>query len=133
MLAAACASSNNQSDSPVTVQIAAVDQPSNVFYFAGPIALRFQVVVNNPTDETLTLRRLDLQTAGSGAFILHSSSPMNVTIPPKQTTAMTISVWGRALGGYLHSNEPVILRSTVFFNGPRGSFVKINQGMMQPE
>jgi len=133
VFAAACASSGNRSDSPpVTVQVTPLNERSDVYYFSGPIALQFQVAVANPTNETLTLRRLELQTFGSGAFVLRSSSPMNVTVKPKGTTTVTISVWGRALGGFLHSNEPVSLRTTAYFDGAHGAFVKISQEMLQP-
>lgn len=131
---AACASTpRNDSSSPVAVQITPLNQSADIFYFPGPISLQYQVAVSNPTDDTLTLRRLDLQSSGSGAYVIHTSSPLNVTIKPNGTTAVTVSTWGRSLGGFLHQNEPVILRATAYFNGPRGAFVKIIQGMQQPE
>ena len=131
---AACASSQSRPDAPpVTVQLAPLNQMSNIFYFAGPINLQYQLSIANPSDEPLHLRRLDLQTSGSGAYVLHNSSPMNVSIPPKSTATVTIAVWGRALGGYLHSSEPVTLRWMSYFDSPKGSFVKVEQGIQTPE
>lgn len=133
-LAAACSSTpRNDSSSPVAVQITPLNQSADVFYFPGPISLQYQIAVSNPTDNTLTLRRLDLQSSGSGAYVVHTSSPLNVTIKPKGTTSVTVSTWGRSLGGFLHQSEPVILRATAYFNSPNGAFVKIIQGMQQPE
>jgi hypothetical protein len=130
LLAAGCASTPTESSGPpVTVQIAQMNSASNVFYFPGPVNIQYQVTVTNPTDQAVTMRRLDLRTEGTGAYVLRTSgSPMNVKIAPKSTATFMISAWGRALGGYIASTEPVTLFATAYFDAPGGGFVKIVHG-----
>lgn len=135
LLAAACGSSGNRPDAPaVTVQLTPVNQSSDIFYFPGPISLQYQVSIANPSDEPLTLRRMDLHTEGSGAYFLRTSStPMDVTVRPRSTATFGISAWGRSPGGYLRSTEPVTLRTTSYFGSPKGDFVRINTQMIEPQ
>jgi non-ribosomal peptide synthetase component F len=129
VLLAACASTPQDSGPPVTVQLAQTSGSPNVFYFAGPVNIQYQVTVNNPTDQAVTLRRLDLRTEGAGAYVLRTSgSPMNVKVAPKSNAQFTVSAWGRALGGYIASTEPVTLFATAYFDAPAGPFVKLIHG-----
>src|SRR5205823_4822058 len=82
LLLAACASSQQDSSGPpVTVQLAQLNGTSNIFYYPGPVNVQYQVAVNNPTDQQITLRRLDLRTEGFGAYALRTTgTPMNVKI-----------------------------------------------------
>ena len=134
LLLAACASSQHDSGSPVTIQLAQLNGTSNVFYFPGPVNVQYQVAVNNPTDQEITLRRLDLRTEGSGAYALRTTgSPMNVKIAPKSSATFTVSAWGQARGGYIASTEPVTLFATAYFDSPSGQFVKlVHENAWQP-
>jgi len=127
---AACASTPSESGPPVTVQIQQLNGSSNIFYFPGPVNVQYQVEVNNPTDQAVTLRRLDLRTEGGiGAYALRTSgSPMNVKIAPKSTATFTVSAWGQSRGGYMASTEPVTLYATAYFDGPGGGFIKLVHG-----
>jgi hypothetical protein len=58
-LFAACASSQQSSGPPVTVQLTQLGGSSNIFYFPGPVNVQYEVAVNNPTDQAITMRRLD--------------------------------------------------------------------------
>lgn len=132
LLLAGCASSK-QSGPNVTVQLAQLNSSSNVFYFAGPVNIEYQLAITNPTNQPLTLTRLDLQTIGSGAYFLRNSgTPMNLKVAPNATTSYTISVWGQSRGGYLASGEPVTIRGTAFFQGPSGSFVRLFNQNISP-
>ena len=124
LLLAACASSTQSSGPNVTIQLEQLNSANDIFYFRGPVNIQYRVVITNPTNQALTLTRLDLQTLGSGAYSLRTNStPMNLKVAPNATTAYQISVWGYARGGYLSSTEPVTVRGTAYFNGPSGSFV----------
>jgi hypothetical protein len=133
LLAAACASQQD-SGSPVTVQLTQVGGPANVFYYPGPVNVQYEVAVTNPTNQQIALRRLDLRTEGPGAYALRTSgSPMNVKIAPKSSATFTVSAWGQARGGYIASTEPVSLYATAYFDGPSGTFVKlIHENAWQP-
>jgi hypothetical protein len=130
----ACASSQQSSGPPVTVQLTQLGGSSNIFYFPGPVNVQFQVAVNNPTNQEVTLRRLDLRTEGSGAYALRTSgTPMNVKIAPKSSATFTVSAWGQARGGYIASTEPVSLFATAYLDGPGGAFVKlVHENAWQP-
>lgn len=125
----ACGSSNLSSSNSgpnVTVHLEQVAGPPDVFYFSGPINIQYQLTINNPTNQELTLSRLDLQTLGPGAYSLRTeATPMKLKVAPNASSSYLISVWGRARGGYLASGEPVTLRGTAYFQGPSGGFVRI--------
>jgi len=124
----ACGSSNLSSNSGpnVNVHLAQVNTAPDIFYFSGPVNIQYQLSIANPTSDPLTLTRLDLETVGPGAYSLRTAAtPMNLKVPPNSTASYTISVWGRARGGYLTADEPVTLRATAFFKGTSGSFVRL--------
>ncbi len=128
----ACASSQQGAGPPVSVHIAPVETSSDLFYFPGPIGLRYGVEVSNPSNEPVTLRRLDLHSFGGGAYALRANStPMNVRVPAGASKTFSISTWGRARGGYLSAGEPVVLQGTAYFDSPKGPFVKLFQENVQ--
>ncbi|HJT16200.1 MAG TPA: hypothetical protein VJ853_02375 [Thermoanaerobaculia bacterium] len=134
ILLAGCASTPRSGGPPVTVAIQQVNAVNNVFYYRGPVNVQFRVGVTNPTNEPLTLTRLDLQTIGPGAYSVRANgTPMNLRVAPNSTTVYTVSVWGYARGGYLASTEPVTLRGTAYFQGASsGSFIKMfNENISQ--
>lgn len=129
---AGCASQQD-SGPPVTVHLTPLDTVSDLFYFPGPIGLRYGITVSNPTNEPVTLRRLDLNTVGTGAYFLRSgSTPMNVKVAPNSSATFSISTWGRARGGYLSASEPVTIQGRAYFDGPNGPFVKLFQQNIMP-
>jgi hypothetical protein len=131
----ACASSNQSSNGPnVSIQLGQVAQANDVFYFRGPVNIQYQVSINNPTNEELTLTRLDLQTIGPGAYSLRANgTPMNLKVPPNSTAQYLISVWGYSSGGYLRSSEPVTIRGTAYLKGSKsGSFLKLFNQNISP-
>jgi hypothetical protein len=133
VLAVLGCASQHDSGPPVTINLAPLDTMSDLFYFPGPVSLRFQVSVSNPTSETVTVRRLDLRSVAGGAYHLRGqSTPINVKIAPNSTATFTISTWGYARGGYITSAEPVTIQGTAYFDSPSGQFVKIFQQNIIP-
>jgi hypothetical protein len=135
VLLAGCGSSNLASNSGpnVTLRLEQVNTPPDVFYFSGPVSIQYRVTINNPTDQSLTLSRLELETLGPGAYSVHTSAtPMNLKVAPNATTSYMISVWGRARGGYLTAGEPVTMRVIAYFQGPSGSFVRMFNQNISP-
>jgi hypothetical protein len=134
LLTLACSSSGSRSDTPpVSLQLGLVNAPANILFFPGSVNLQFALAVQNPTDETLTLRRLDLRTIGSGSFFMRTSgTPFNVQIKPHATTTVTLSAWGNSRGGYLAQDEPIDMQVTAYFDSAKGPFVKLSQQMLSP-
>jgi hypothetical protein len=117
----------------VAVHITAMDTMTDMFYFRGPIALRYQVQLDNPSSEPVTLKRLDLRSAGFGAYRLRAdSTAMSIKVPPNSSTKFNITAWGYARGGYMSSGEPVTLQGTAHFDGQSGSFVRLFQENILP-
>ncbi len=132
-IAAACASQQDKGP-PVAVDIEQLDTPPTGFYYPGVVNIRYQVTVSNGTDQPVTLRRVDLRTPGSGAYIMRSPNVMlNLKVPPKTAASTTFFAWGQALGGNLHANEPVTLSMTAYFESPKGSFLRTRNQIIQQQ
>jgi hypothetical protein len=103
------------------VHLGQTGSSTDVFYLRGPISLQYVVEVTNPTPDTFTLVRLDLQSIGEGAYYLRTGSvPMNERIQPNGTTAIRVAAWGTSRGGRLTVNEPVTMRVVAQFDDGHG-------------
>jgi hypothetical protein len=84
------------------------------------------VLVQNPTSQPITLRRMELNSAGSGAYFIRSgSTPMNVKVAANASATFSISTWGRARDGYLSAAEPVVIQGRAFFRRRRREAVRV--------
>ncbi|MGA8808299.1 MAG: hypothetical protein WB973_10515 [Thermoanaerobaculia bacterium] len=121
------ASSSRGAEAPkLDIQLRQASTPGDVFYFRGPVNLQYQLAIKNPSNEPLTLRRIDLSTMGPGAYSLRTgATPISRTIPPNSAVAINLSAWGQSAGGFLRSEEPVTIRGVAYFDSPgHKSFVK---------
>jgi hypothetical protein len=133
LFVAACASNPKDEGPPIGVELALVDSPGSVVYFPGPVNLRFEVTLTNPTDQPVTLRRLDLRTLGGGSFFMRATgTTFHVAVPPHGTKTVTMSAWGASRGGMLAEDEPIQLQGTAYFNGPQGAFVRMINTRLSP-
>jgi hypothetical protein len=108
------------------LRLIAVGPSSEVLNMRGPVSLQYELEVTNPTNDPLLLRRLDLQTIGTGAYSIRSGAQnVNQRIAPAGTTTVRISVWGQARGGSIGSTEPVTIRGTAWFEAPDRKFQKV--------
>jgi len=97
------------------------------------VNLRFQLTLTNPTDQPVTLRRLDLRTVGSASIVLRATgTPFNVEVKPHGTTSVTTSVWANSRGGMLAQDEPISLQATAYFDSPKGPFVRLIAANLSP-
>ena len=123
---ASCSSSQQSSGPSVAVHLVPLNTSSDVYYFSGPINIQYQLAVANPTSQPIKLSRVELQTIGSGAYVIrNTSSPMNVTIPANSTSTFTVSVWGYSRGGSMRSTEPVTVRGIGYFDAASGPFIRM--------
>ena len=133
LLAAACASNPKKEGPPIGIDLALVNSPATVLYFAGPVSLQFEATLTNPTDQTVTLRRMDLRTLGGGSFFMRATgTPFHVSVPPHGTKTVTMSAWGASRGGMLAEDEPIQLQGTAYFDGPQGAFVRLFNTRLSP-
>ena len=130
---AACASSPQKEAPPIGIELALVDSPANILYFPGPVNLRFQLTLTNPTDQPVTLRRLDLRTLGSTfLFIRATGTPFHIEVKPHASASVTTAVWGNSRGGQLAQDEPISLQATAYFDSPQGAFVRLTSSILSP-
>ena len=126
ILLAACASAPANDSSPVTARIVDTNITSDI-RFAGPVAIRFRVEVTNPTQETVTLRKIEIHTAVTGAFGVNVATPFTREIAPGQGVVFELHGTGQSAGGHFAPDEPVTFRGTAYFDSPHGAFVKTFQ------
>ena len=121
---AACASAPATPE--VSVALAQVSGSRDMFFFAGPVNIEYEVTVTNPTNEPVTLRRLDLKTVGTGAYTLRTpSQPLQVTVRPGMVSVVRVSANAISRGGNANSAEPVTVRGTAYFDAPSGAFTRV--------
>lgn len=93
----------------------------------GPVSAQFAVEVKNKLSESLSLRRVAVQSIGGGAYTLRPySQAFNETIAPGETKR--VSFWAPAVvemntvGG---ANGPVTLRASLEFEAGGKKFQKV--------
>jgi hypothetical protein len=90
----------------------------------GPISLRYLVEVRNVAKEPLTLKRIDLNSIGVGAYnVGPMSRPFDVTIDPgKDVTVEMVGNGNVAISTVSGANGPVTLHLVLLFDSAAGSF-----------
>lgn len=126
---AACAS--RRATAPITrpeiniVQTSAI--PVAARHVTGAIPVRYAVRVANRAGEPITLKRIQAQSVGAGAYALQSSStPFDVTIAPENF--QEVEFWANAFierATIAGANGPVTLRLVLHFETPVGAFEEI--------
>src|SRR5437588_11842028 len=117
LLAVACSSANPQPgktakpDPPIEIE--QIVGPAELNYPYGPIEVQYQVVVQNPTSQPITLTRVAVATLNSqGAAYTLRRDFYNVrkTIAPNATDAVTF--WAKAFsyGRSMRDTEPITRR-----------------------
>ena len=128
-LVAGCASSATTTSNAPPLQLSLLQRgapAADVFYFRGPINIQYDLAIKNPTNEAYTLRRLDIQSLGPGAYRIRTGAqPVNQRVNPNGTTSVRLSTWGQSTGGFISSGEPVTVRVIAQFDGPHGRFQRV--------
>jgi predicted GNAT family acetyltransferase len=123
ILVLAGCSSAGPSDEP-SVQIT---QLSNVSLAArhvtGAISVQYRVNVTNNAAEPMTLKRIDLQSIGYGAYTLPAmTQAFDQRIDPRQSRS--VEVWGPAVvesSTIAGANGPVTLRAVIHYQTAAGT------------
>lgn len=131
LLAIACASSKSSGnktpkpDPPIDIE--QLVGPSDLGYPYGPIEVQYQVVVQNPTSQPITLIRVDVSTlSGGGGYSLRRDSyNVRKTIAPNATDGVTFWAKAFSFGRNLRDTEPITIRVIAYFESPAGNFQKI--------
>jgi hypothetical protein len=129
LLLSACAT-NNSKVSLIAPQFRLM-QISNVGeaarHVTGGLTVGFHAEILNRSSETLTLRRIQLESMGEGAYDLPSTTrPFDLPVPPDQVAAVEIWVPANILRQTIvGANGPVTIRAKVEFDSAEGMFQKI--------
>jgi len=129
LLLAACGSSKDVAILKPEIQLLQLQAPVDVGYATGPTQIQFEARVANRSGEPITLRRIEIQSVGTGSYILRKENfSYNENIAPDHFAS--VKFWAHGYGfatdrGRTPSAEPVNLRSVFYFESPVGSFHQI--------
>jgi len=123
---AACASSNNAKVDIPQPDIT-VDQlsstPAVAEHVTGGVPIYLGMAVTNRADVPITLKRVNIQSMGSGGYNVPSQSrPINKVIPPEGTDQEQFWVSAYADPSVAGVNGAVALRVIAQFDSPKGAF-----------
>lgn len=131
-LLAACSTANKNKNASLVKPELALEQlvgPSELGYPAGRIDIQFALHVGNRSAEPLTVRRVEIGTISTGAYVLRRESfVFDKQIPPGSVDGVTFWAHGYARGGgpnAFGATEPVTVRVIVYFNTPAGPFQQV--------
>ncbi|MEA2571908.1 MAG: hypothetical protein QOI24_3909 [Acidobacteriota bacterium] len=130
---AGCASSSGSDDKDASslnltepvVQLAQLSTVAEAArHVTGGIPIQYRVQVENPSSESITLKRVTVQSVGVGAYTMpNTSRPFSIEVPPNGTKAVDFWANGVVESDTVYgSNGPVSLRVTAFFESAKGSF-----------
>jgi len=101
---------------PVDIVVRQMPDNYELLAFRGPIAIRYQVTVGNPSSEAMTIERLELRTNGPGPYAVNPQSRVvNVAIAPGEIVTFDFRVDAISRGDDRIMREPVTLSGTAYF------------------
>ena len=104
----------------------------------GRFDVQFGLQVENPTNEAVTLKSVEMSQIGSGSYQIRQPGPtggtpdhynFSETIAPGQTKSVSfwVHAYQRVLPGSFGASEPVTVRALVYFDSPSGQFHQVVQ------
>lgn len=129
-VAAAACSSNKVNIIRPEIGLTQIVGPADVGYPQGQMDVQYGMRVANRAGDAITLKRVEIQSVGSGAYVLrHDNFYFNERIDPEHYADVTFWVHAYARGGpFGHgTSEPVTVRGIAYFESPAGPFQQIFQ------
>ena len=131
-----CGSGSNSKDR-VKMELEQLTGASSV-QPTGRFDVQFGLQVENPTNEAVTLKSVEMSQIGSGSYQIRQPGPtggtpdhytFSETIAPGQTKAVSfwVHAYQRVLPGSFGASEPVTVRALVYFDSPSGQFHQVVQ------
>jgi hypothetical protein len=134
LLPLACASTPDGQKLEIVVR----QMPDNfeLLAFPGPVAIRYQVTVGNPSSEPVTIERLELRTNGPGPYsVPQRARVINVEIAAGEIVTFDFVADAVSRGDDRIMREPVTLSGTAYFRSPDGpfsrSFIQVIRGISE--
>jgi hypothetical protein len=127
----ACSSSPKVPIIPPEVNIRQTFGPGDIGNPQGPIRVQFELAVSNQSSEALNLQRLEIESVGTGSYILRRDTIyIKETIEPM--SEKSVRFWARAIAtaggtgaGRAGIGEPVTIRGVLYFDTDLGPVRKI--------
>lgn len=135
LAAFSCASDNNPKNERVKLDLEQLVGASQV-QSVGRFDVQFGLAVQNPSNEAVTLKSIELTQIGTGSYQIRRDPgdrhSFNQTIAPGQTAAVSfwVHAYQRVLPGTFGASEPVTLRAIVYFDSPSGQFHQVVQKVL---
>jgi hypothetical protein len=129
LVVAACSSSKDIGILKPEIELLQLQAPVDVGYATGPTQIQFGARIANRSGEPITLKRIEIQTVGSGSYVMRKQwFSYNEKIDPEHFS--TVTFWARGYGfatdrGRTPSSEPVNIRGILYFETPVGPFHQI--------
>jgi hypothetical protein len=136
LLLAGCATdTQDDPNAPkITLHLQEYESAPNAYTFNGAVNVKFALSVANMTNDAVNLNRIEIRTIGSGAYTIRpTSTPLNLDLGPGQARTVAIPLWGYSRGGQSASTEPVTVRGTAYFSGPKGAFIRLFSEYFTPQ
>ena len=126
LVALACGT--NSATDPLRPKIDMNEVEAPMLATTGPFDIQYQLDITNPSQQPITLKKVQLTTTGDGYYSLRRDPYFfNQTIPPGTTG--TVVFWAHANANYYpgtsQSSMPVSIRGVAIFEAPTGSFQQI--------
>lgn len=93
----------------------------------GPITVEYEIRIYNPSNEPITLTRVNLQSISpvTSYTLRNDSRPYDVTIEPDSVGIVTYRALVNARGGMIGSQTPVNIKGVATFDSDVGGFSKV--------
>jgi hypothetical protein len=137
--ALSCASDNNKKADRVHLELQQI-QGASAVQSTGRFDVQFGLAVENPTNEMVTLKSVELTQIGTGSYQIRRDPasgngdryPFDAKIAPGQTGEVTfwVHAYQRTLPGSFGASEPVTIRAMVYFDSPSGAFHQVVQKVL---
>lgn len=135
LLIPGCATSTNAS-SPVEGEVRIEQLPDAGFAVEerGALSIAYQMSVQNRSADTMTLRKVEMQTIGRSPYTLRKEPvALNATIEPGQEGLVTFTMWSYSQGQRSEVRSVVWVSGILYFDTAKGSFTKaFTQSFREP-
>lgn len=130
----ACATTTTTADRKADLRIEQLPDAGFAVEDRGAVSVAYQMTVENRSTGAITLRRVEMRTAGRSPYTLRKEpATMNETIEPGQTAQVIFTMWSFSQEQRSAGREMVFVNGVAYFDSDQGSFeVPFSQSFREP-
>jgi len=122
LVVAGCATSTATSHSDVELRIEQLPDAGFAVEDRGAMSVAYQATVRNRSAETLTLRKIEMQTSGRSPYSLRDEPvTLNETIEPGKEAVVNFTMWSISKGKRTSAHEMVWVTGAAYFESGKGT------------